>query len=119
MKKLIILTLAVTLFACIGCKTTASFTVPKGTNLFVDNTELTNQETKRYKCSPFFWSKTTGIPYRLEKDGEVVEQGKLKSTFRVSSIFWPPFSIIYSPMKFDGPYDLTQPNEKVRPETTK
>jgi len=119
MKKLITFSLVVVMFICIGCKTTASFTIPQGTNLFVDDIELTNQETKRYKCSPFFWSKTTGIPYRLEKEGKIVEQGKLKSTFRVSSLFWPPFSIIYSPMKFDGPYDLTQSNENVRPEKTK
>ncbi len=37
-----------------------------------------------------------------------MQQGKLRARFRVASIFWPPFAIIYWPMGFGQRcYDLT------------
>ena len=50
-----------------------------------------------------------GIPYKLEKDGKVVGEGKLQAKFRPVSIFWPPAALIYWPMGFGwGCYDLTK-----------
>ena len=116
MKKIILFTLLAVLCALTACSTAASFKIPEGTKLFVNNDQLKDKEIlKRYKTHPFSWGKTTGIPYRLEKNNEVVEEGTLRSTFRISSIFWPPLAIIYWPMGFDGPYDLTQPGQNVRP----
>jgi hypothetical protein len=116
MKMLISLVLGTLLLSFVGCSTTASFKVPAGSTLIVEDTEVPADQVSEYKRSPFFWSKSSGIPYRLEKDGKVIEEGKLKSHFRIASIFWPPFSLIYWPMRFDGPYDLTQANANVRPE---
>lgn len=102
-----------------GCSTTANFKLPPGTKIVVDNEPLSDQQAMQYKRSPYFWNVAGGIPYRLEKDGKIVKEGNLKSRFRVASIFWPPAAIIYWPMGFDGPYDLTQDNSKVRPNDKK
>ena len=103
--------LAVALFA-VSCSTTTSFKIPKGHDLIVDHNKV---EEGKYSKKPMFWNRAGGIPYRLEKNGEVVEQGKLGAKFRVTSIFWPPFALIYWPMGFDrSGYDLTKPNNKVR-----
>lgn len=116
MKKIVLLFLIASLCATVACKTKASFKAPEGTKLYVDGEQLRDKEIeKKYSRSPFFWSRTTGIPYRIEKNNEVIEEGTLRSTFRISSIFWPPFALIYWPMGFDGPYDLTQPGDNVRP----
>lgn len=116
MKRKILLTLVAAVIALTGCSVRTSFIIPEGTKLIVNDVPLTSQEVEKYSTNPFPWRYTKGIPYRLEKDDKVVEEGNLKSTFRVSSIFWPPFSIIYWPMRFDGSYDLTKPNQKVRPD---
>lgn len=115
MKKLISLVAIATLFVIAGCSTTASFKVPAGTKLVIRDISVPDSELSEYKRTPFFWDVSAGIPYRLEKDGQTVREGKLKSHFRVASIFWPPFSLIYWPMRFDGPYDLTTVNSKVIP----
>lgn len=115
MKSLSFLAMLMLLFVFGGCSTTASFKIPEGTNLVIRDIPVPAEKVLEYKRTPFFWDVTPGIPYRLEKDGQVVGEGKLKSHFRVASVFWPPFSLIYWPMRFDGPYDLTVPNEKVRP----
>ena len=31
-----------------------------------------------------------GIPYRLEKDGKTIEEGKLRAVLRVPALFLPP-----------------------------
>jgi hypothetical protein len=115
MKSLSFLAMLMLLFVVGGCSTTASFKIPEGTNLVIRDIPVSAGEVLEYKRTPFFWDVTPGIPYRLEKDGQLVREGKLKSHFRVASIFWPPFSLIYWPMRFDGPYDLTVPNAKVKP----
>lgn len=63
---------------------------------------------------PFFWS-TAGMPlgggippYKLEKNGKLLKEGRLRAKFRAVSIFWPPFSPTYWPMGLnpDISYDL-------------
>ena len=46
--------------------------------------------------------------YKIEKNGEMIKDGKLCSKFRVASIFWPPFALIYWPLGYhpDITYDL-------------
>ncbi|MGZ5602355.1 MAG: hypothetical protein ACXWFX_17320, partial [Methylobacter sp.] len=68
---------------------------------------------------PFFWTAAGippegGIPYRLEKGGKVVKEGKLRTKFRTVSIFWPPFAAIYWPMGFnpDITYDLVNDKQE-------
>lgn len=116
MKGLSILASLMLLFVFAGCSTTTSFKIPEGTKLIVKDIPVADSELLEYRRTPFFWDVTPGIPYRLEKDGQVVNEGKLKSHFRVASIFWPPFALIYWSMRFDGPYDLTTPNSKVKPD---
>jgi hypothetical protein len=119
MKKIILLTLISSMLVITGCSTTARFKLPQGTKIVVDNVPLSTIEAEEYKRSPYFWNVAAGIPYRLEKDGKIVKEGNLKSRFRVASIFWPPGALIYWPMGFDGPYDLTEENSKVRPNDKK
>jgi hypothetical protein len=73
--------------------------------------ELTASGT--WTTRPFFWTASAGVPYRVEKDGKVVDEGKLSARFRAASIFWPPFALIYWPMgfRFDR-YDLKNPDPK-------
>ena len=48
------------------------------------------------------------------KDGTSVKKGILSTSFRVSSIFWPPYAFIYWPMGLRGGvvYDLVNDTEK-------
>ena len=64
---------------------------------------------------PFFWTAagvppTGGVEYPLLKGDEVVQSGRLRAKFRVVSIFWPPFALIYWPMGLTPSltYDLVQ-----------
>ncbi len=105
----------VALFLLAGCSTTGHFKVPEGSKLYIyerpEPVEI--MAGGAVTTTPFFWTAAgippgSGIPYRLEKDGKVLKQGKLRAQFRVVSIFWPPFSLIYWPMGFnpDITYDL-------------
>ncbi len=102
----------------ISCSTTGKFKVPEGATLYVENQRLTPDQVNEYKRNPFFWDVAKGIPYRLEKDNKIIDQGKIKSQFRVVSIFWPPAAIIYWPLGFNKEgYDFTNKGDsKVRPE---
>jgi len=119
MKK-IYLALAV-LIMVTGCTTTGHFKVPEGSELYIykrpepvqikDNGEVTTK--------PFFWTAAgippeSGIPYRLEQNGNVLKEGKLRAKFRVVSIFWPPAALIYWPMGFnpDITYDLVNDKQE-------
>lgn len=113
MKILSILTI---LLFLASCSTSTTFTVPKGQTLFIEGKEISKSEHAVYKRQPFFWDVAKGIPYRLEKKGKVVSQGRVKAHFRVASIFWPPAAIIYWPMRFEPNYDFTSGKDrKVRP----
>ena len=109
-----------------GCSTTGNFKVPKGANLYiykrpvpvvinVDESISTDEVIVGTVTSkPFFWSASGrppggGIPYKIEKNGEMIKDGKLCSKYRVISIFWPPFALIYWPLGYhpDITYDLT------------
>lgn len=107
--------LALFLSLLVGCTTTGHFKVPEGSQLYLYkrpqpvDIKANGEVTTR----PFFWSAAGvppggGIPYRLEKDGKVLKEGKLRAKFRVVSIFWPPFSLIYWPMGLNPniTYDL-------------
>jgi hypothetical protein len=113
MKKLYLL--PVLLLVLNACSTTGHFKVPEGSQLYL----YKRPEPVQIKANgevttkPFFWTAAGippggGIPYKLEKDGKVLKEGKLRAKFRVVSIFWPPFSIIYWPMGLNPniTYDL-------------
>lgn len=113
MKKLYLL-IAMLIFLS-GCTTTGHFKVPEGSNLYLykraqpEKMSPSGEVTTR----PFFWTAAGippggGIPYKLEKNGKTLKEGKLRAKFRVVSLFWPPFSLIYWPMGLNPniTYDL-------------
>jgi len=91
-----------------GCSTRAYFKLPENTKIAVYERPQPYPQGL-IKTRPFFWSATAGIPYKLsDSNGALVQQGKLHARFRVASIFWPPFAIIYWPMGFGQRcYDMT------------
>jgi hypothetical protein len=115
--------ITVILFSLIisGCSTSGYFKVPNDSKLYINNQSLpvqigTNGEVT---TRPFFWTvagipPNGGIPYRLEKDGKIIKAGKLRTRFRVVSIFWPPYAFIYWPMGFNSniTYDLVNDKQK-------
>ncbi|WP_020649033.1 hypothetical protein [Solimonas variicoloris] len=97
-----------------ACSTTGHFVTPPDTQLVVMGRSLEVPADGVVTTKPFFWSAAGGIPYRLEKNGEVVQAGKLRAKFRVASIFWPPAGAIYWPMGFnpDITYDLVHQKQE-------
>ena len=105
-KKLLIVASFAAAFS--GCATTGHFTVPVGAQLELDGRPVTVGPDGKVETSPFFWNASGGVPYKMTVNGKVYE-GKVKSQFRVVSIFWPPAAIIYWPMGMrtnDSSYDL-------------
>lgn len=93
-----------------GCSTVGHFKTPEGTTLYLDRnpTPVTLSSDGNVERRPFFWNAAGGIKYVLKKDGAIVQQGKLPASFRIVSIFWPPYAYIYWPMGFSSYlYDLT------------
>ncbi|HEY8152771.1 MAG TPA: hypothetical protein VII72_01445 [Myxococcota bacterium] len=101
-----------------GCTTTAKFIVPPDTELYIyerpepvavaaDGTVTTR---------PYFWTAAGGVPYSLRKDGVVVKVGKLRTKFRVVSLFWPPFAEAYWPMGLNSSltYDLVNETQGIK-----
>ncbi|MBU3059618.1 hypothetical protein [Pseudomonas indica] len=91
-----------------GCSTKAYFKLPEQAKVSVY--ERPQQYSQGLvKTKPFYWTAAGGIPYKLsDENGTLIRQGKLRARFRVASIFWPPFAIIYWPMGFGQRcYDLT------------
>lgn len=104
-----------------GCTTTGTFKVPSGTDLYVYKRPepVDIKADGKVTTKPFFWTAAGvppdgGIPYRLEKGGKVVKEGKLRTKFRTVSIFWPPAAAIYWPMGFnpDITYDLVNDRQE-------
>lgn len=104
-----------------GCSTTGHFKVPEGSQLYLYKRPqaVEIKPDGAVTTKPFFWSAAGmppggGIPYKLEKDGKVLKEGKLRAKFRVVSIFWPPFSLIYWPMGLnpDITYDLVNDKQE-------
>jgi hypothetical protein len=98
-----------------GCTTTGHFKVPEGSDLYIyKRPQPVDIKTDgEVTTKPFFWTAagvppSGGIPYRLEKNGQVLKEGRLRAKFRVVSIFWPPAALIYWPMGLnpDITYDL-------------
>lgn len=93
-----------------GCSTAAWFKLPENSSLIV-NERAVQYNQGLVKTRPFSWGASGGVPYRLQ-DGQAntLQSGKLRSRFRVASIFWPPVAIAYWPMGFGQRcYDLTGP----------
>lgn len=103
-----------TLFLLNACSTQGKFVVPPDTQLSIyKRTPVTVPADGVVETKPFFWTAAgippaSGVPYALHKNGKVVKEGKLRAKFRVASIFWPPFAIIYWPMGLNPniTYDL-------------
>ena len=99
--------LVVLLFTQIGCAIKTKIILPENTKIKIHGREAVSQGL--IKTKPFFWTAAGGIKYELVKDGKVVRTGRLKSTFRPMSIFWPPYATIYWPIGFSKRcYDLTE-----------
>ena len=96
------------LVVAMGCSTKGQFLVPENTSLYLNDRPVSVRPGGLVVTRPFFWSTSDGIPYRLEKGGTTVQQGTLPSSFRIASIFWPPYAFIYWPMglRSDMTYDL-------------
>ena len=94
-----------------GCSTAAKFKIPSDATLFLENEKVSLVDGE-YERAPFSWGATGGIPYRIEVDGRVLHEGRIRAKFRFVSIFWPPLAVIYWPMGFDKTgYDFTRPDQ--------
>lgn len=83
-----------------ACSTTGTFKIPEGTKLYVYDRPVEVEANGTVTTTPFKWNAIGipprgGVPYRLEKDGQVVQQGKLRSVFRGASLFWPPIAGVF------------------------
>jgi hypothetical protein len=115
MRRLSILFVSTLLFGLTGCSTQGKFVVPEGTQLEVYRRPVSVGAGGTVVTKPFFWT-AAGIPpgggveYRLLENGKVVQNGRLRAQFRVVSIFWPPFALIYWPMGLNPniTYDLVK-----------
>ena len=98
-----------------ACSTRGTFVVPEGTLLEVYQRPVTPDANGVVVTKPFFWTAAGmppagGVEYRLLKNDKVVQSGRLRSKFRVVSIFWPPMAWIYWPMGLNPnlTYDLVR-----------
>ena len=98
-----------------ACSTRGTFVIPEETQLEVYRRPVTPGVDGVVVTQPFFWTAAGvppagGVEYRLLKGDEVVQSGRLRAKFRVVSIFWPPFALIYWPMGLNPSinYDLVQ-----------
>lgn len=108
-------------FATTGCSTSGTFKIPENAQLYLyERPEPVNVATNgKVTTTPFYWTAmgippTGGIPYRLEQDGETVKEGRLRANFRVASLFWPPFAVIYWPTGLNPniTYDLVNDTQQ-------
>jgi hypothetical protein len=123
MRAIIMKKLYIVLFMLVitGCTTTGHFKVPEGSNLYIYKRPqpVTISPSGEVTTKPFFWTAAGmppggGVPYRLEKNGETLKEGRLRAKFRPVSIFWPPFALIYWPMGLnpDITYDLVNDKQE-------
>ncbi len=88
-----------------ACSTQGRFVIPEGSKLYLGNRpEPVKVESGGIvSVHAFGWDAmgvppTKGIPYRLEKDGKTLQEGRLRSVLRVPSLFLPPiFGILTVP----------------------
>jgi len=103
-----------------ACHTRGTFRVPEGTQLSIyRRPAITVPADGVVKVKPFFWTAAGippggGIPYSLQRNGRVIKEGRLRAKFRVASVFWPPFALIYWPMGMnpDITYDLINDTQR-------
>lgn len=106
MKKLLVL--ASTVLFVSGCSITTYVKLPEDSVLKIKRGQEIPYTEGKVTRTPLSWSSAGGIPYKLEKDGEIIQEGRMSSKFRVVSIFWPPVAAVYWPMGFRYPcYDFT------------
>jgi hypothetical protein len=117
MKNHVLLVMVVLLFLS-GCHTSTSFMLPPNTDLMI-NGERISLDVKdeaghvTFKKTPFFWTSIMGIEYMLLQEDKIVKKAKLPSSFRIASIFWPPYAYIYWPVGFRFKcYDLSDPKKE-------
>lgn len=98
-----------------GCSTSASFKLPPDTSLLIKGERMVFQPQADphgnpvLETRPYFWDAVIDIDYSLVRNDKVVKEGKLPAQFRVVSIFWPPYAVIYWPFGFRlNCYDLTK-----------
>ncbi|MEQ1527897.1 MAG: hypothetical protein ABL925_01170 [Methylococcales bacterium] len=104
-----------------GCTTTGTFKVPAGSELYIYKRPqaVDIKADGKVTTKPYFWTAAGippdgGVPYRLEQGGKVIKEGKLRTKFRVVSIFWPPAALIYWPMGLNPniTYDLVNDKQE-------
>ena len=94
--------------AMIGCTTSTYVKLPADSVLKIQRGEQLALQEGYVKRTPLSWSSAGGIPYKVEKNGAVIKEGKMRAKFRPASIFWPPAAILYWPIGFRfGCNDLT------------
>jgi hypothetical protein len=108
----------IVLFVLSGCHTSTTFMLPPNTDLMI-NGERISLDVKdeeghvKFEKRPFFWNSIMGIEYMLLQDDKIVKKAKLPSSFRIASIFWPPYAYIYWPVGFRfNCYDLSDPKKE-------
>ncbi|MBI5204432.1 MAG: hypothetical protein HZA11_05895 [Nitrospirae bacterium] len=112
------LSVIVVLLILSGCHTSTSFILPPNTDLMVNGERISidskDQDGRvKFERRPFFWTSIIGIEYMLLQDDKMVKKDKLPSSFRISSIFWPPYAYIYWPIGFRFKcYDLSDPKKQ-------
>ena len=97
MQRLLNLSLCLALLVAAACTTRGRFVIPEGTDLQVYGRPVTLDADGVGVMRPFFWNAagvppSGGVPYKLLKNGEVVQEGKLRVRIRPASFFWPPFA---------------------------
>jgi hypothetical protein len=116
--KSLALSMMIVLLLLTGCHTTASFMLPPNTGIVIDGVRVADADRDeagniRLDRRPFFWDSIVGIKYELIQDDKVIKKDKLPSAFRVVSVFFPPYAILYWPVGFRfNCYDLTNPKKE-------
>lgn len=113
-----VLTIVIMLAVLSGCHTSASFMLPPNTDLMINGQRLSRDVKDEnglitVQRRPFFWTSVSGIQYMLLDGEKVVKKDRLPSSFRIASIFWPPYAYLYWPVGFGlDCYDLSNPNKE-------
>lgn len=103
-------------YRCIGFRGLPyirSFKLPPNTDLRINEDRVVFESKDKagnpeYVRTPFFWTLIGGIEYELIQDGKILKKDKLPAQFRVVSIFFPPYALIYWPLGFQYKcYDLS------------
>ncbi len=102
---------AAMLLSVAACSTSTYIKLPENAVLKIERGDQRAHQEGLLKRTPLSWSSAGGAPYRIEKDGEVIASGRMRTRFRPASIFWPPAGALYWPMGFAQTcYDFTKPS---------